>query len=87
MRIELFIVVAFFCAGCGGEFAKFPGVFSEPHLVDYRENQDMLEHRYLRKELTYAQYLEEKKKLDDSYAKGERHRQSVVENGPNIGHP
>ena len=79
-RKVLFVAMIFF-AGCGADRALFPGFFDR-NLGDYTEERQSLEHRYLRKEITYAQYLDLKAKLEDEYNKGEQHRRAIVENQP-----
>ena len=44
-------------------------IVQDPHFGNYKEKLDALEKQYLEKEITYAQYLEQKTVLDDQYNK------------------
>ena len=50
----------------------------DPHFTKYQENLGQLEHSYYQKELTYSQYLDKKKMLDDHYAKEVQAREETI---------
>jgi len=69
-------VLLFFCVlalfGCtyGQDYLDNPQSFiRDPHFTEYKEKRDDLELQYLRKEITYAEYIEEKDGLDKTYEK------------------
>ena len=52
------------------DYIKEPStIVRDPHFGNYKEKLDALEKQYLEKEITYAQYLEQKTALDDQYNK------------------
>lgn len=51
----------------------------DPHYSSYEKKKDALESKYLRKEITYAVYLEETKKLDDTYSKEVDERTKIID--------
>lgn len=74
--IILFFIFVF--AGCsyGGEQLKT--WIEDPHYMDYRQNRDELESSYLKGEITYAEYLESKKQMDDDYDREVREREQKI---------
>ncbi len=80
----LFLTLAL--AGCTyagerelGDYIHEPSaIVQDPHFANYKEKLDDLEKQYLDKEITYAQYLEQKTVLDDQYSK------EVTERGQKI---
>ena len=67
--------------GCtyGQDYLDNPVSFiRDPHFSEYKDNRDDLESSYLRKEITYAEYIEQKDKLDLTYTKEIQERDSVI---------
>ncbi len=42
-------------------------IIQDPHYTGYKEKRDSLESQYLRKEITYADYLKQVEELDGKY--------------------
>ena len=53
-------------------------IVQDPHFGNYKEKLDALEKQYLEKEITYAQYLEQKTALDDQYTKEVEERNQKI---------
>lgn len=73
----LFVVL--FIVGCSYGVDRISTLVKDPDFAAYQEKKDDLESRYLRKQITYAQYLSQKKQLDDQYTKGVQHRQALAD--------
>ena len=52
----------------------------DPHFADYKEKRDAVESQYLSKEITYAQYVEQMRVLDDQYTKEINERNEKLSN-------
>ncbi len=76
--IVLCAVMLFGCA-YGQEYLENPRSFiRDPHFTKYKENRDDLERSYLHKEITYAEYIEQKDTLDDNYTKEVQKRNKII---------
>lgn len=65
--------------GCTYEQEYREGSFlRDPHFTAYKNNRDALESSYLKKEITYAEYIEQRDHLDDQYAKEVQKRTAVI---------
>jgi len=67
--------------GCsyGQDYLRNPSSFiRDPHFTEYKDNRDDLERSYLHKEITYAEYIEQKNKVDEQYTKEVQERNSKV---------
>jgi hypothetical protein len=53
-------------------------ILKDPHYAAYQQNLDDLERRYLRREITYVKYLEEKKQFDDTYDQEVKEREGII---------
>lgn len=78
----VFLVLA---GGCSGErvlaiMDEPVKLLEDPLSVDYRHDLDVLEQRYIRKEISYVEYLEKKHRIEEDYARQERKRRDTVEN-------
>lgn len=61
-------------------------IIRDPHFANYKEKLDALEKQYLEKQITYAQYLEQKTVLDDQYNKEvEERNQKIMGEEPTHG--
>lgn len=54
-------------------------IIKDPHYSGYQDKRDALESRYLKKEITYADYLEQVKELDDTYTKEVNERTKILD--------
>ena len=54
-------------------------ILQDPHYAAYQEKLETLESAYLNNEMTYAEYLEKKKDIDDMYGKEVRDRAAAIE--------
>ncbi|MCK5178434.1 MAG: hypothetical protein KAR32_02810 [Candidatus Omnitrophica bacterium] len=66
--LVLFFALVLFGCSYGQNYLKNPETFiRDPHFSEYKERRDDLERQYLHKEITYAQYIEQKDRLDETY--------------------
>ena len=85
MRKIIVGLAALFLVGCSTVQEKIETYTDEPenfvkdpHFGDYKTNLDELESRYLKKEITYAEYLERKKEIDEKYSKEVQERTEKI---------
>jgi len=67
--------------GCtyGKGYMEHPETFlRDPHFAEYKDKRDVLESSYLRKEITYAEYIERKEKLGNKYDQEVKERNAVI---------
>ena len=76
MKRAFLIVFIFFCVGCETEQIK--SWVADPHYAQYQQKLDTLEQSYLHKEITYAQYLEQKKVIENTYSKEVQEREDII---------
>ena len=76
MRKYALIVAVVLLVGCETEQIK--SFVKDPHYTHYQESLDDLEQSYLKKEISYARYLEQKKEIDDNYAKEVQEREDII---------
>ena len=76
MKKCLYLVVLLLCLGCtydSQEFETFiensKTLLKDPHFADYQAKRDDLEKEYLKKKITYAEYIEKRDRLDLIFAK------------------
>ncbi len=73
MKNTFFYLIMIASLGCANQLQTIiesPEKFIEdPIFAEYKKNLDNLERSYLKKEITYADYLEKKKKLEEDYEK------------------
>ena len=78
MMLGIMLVLA---AGCS--YLDEPEkILKDQHYVAYQEKLSTLEIFYLKNEMTYAQYLEKKKEIDDMYGKQVKDRAAAIEGQP-----
>ena len=53
-------------------------ILRDPHFANYEQARDHLESEYLQKKISYADYLEKKKVLDDQYSKEVQTRDAIL---------
>lgn len=51
----------------------------DPRFTQHEQQMHDLERAYLYKEIPYTEYLEKKKRLEDTYAREIQHRQDTIE--------
>lgn len=83
------LIFIFFTFGCTYEgrtlvdFLEDPrAIIKDPHFEEYKTKRDDLESQYLRKEITYAQYVEQMDELDERYAKEVQERNEKISTPP-----
>jgi hypothetical protein len=76
-----------FLAGCAATTERLesivddPGtVLKDPDFSNYQQKLDDLEKQYLDKKITYAEYLERKKKIEEDYAQKTQEQKNAIEN-------
>jgi uncharacterized lipoprotein YmbA len=86
-KIWMVILAAAVLAGCqaGQEklqtYADDPGyLLRDPHFAGYEQKLREVERRYLAREITYAEYLEQKQELDAGYS-GEVQKRETIFSG------
>jgi hypothetical protein len=53
-------------------------LIKDPEFESYKGQLDDLESKYLRKEITYVEYLEQKQQFDNTYDKGVQERNDII---------
>ena len=77
--VFLLILLLAGCARSLETYVEHPEtILRDPHFEGYQENLDALESQYLNKKITYAQYLEQKKQLENTYNKEVRQREEII---------
>lgn len=62
-----------------GDYLQEPATLvRDPHFSNYKEKRDAVESQYLKKEISYSQYLEQTKELDDQYAREVQQRENII---------
>ncbi|HLF18290.1 MAG TPA: hypothetical protein VI749_05265 [Candidatus Omnitrophota bacterium] len=85
MKKALFVSLTLLLAGCAYEgqtlkdYLEDPrAIIQDPHFTDYKQQRDDLEGQYLRKEITYAEYVERMDELDNDYTKEVQERDAIL---------
>jgi len=85
MKKIIYFFLAMTLIGCTYEgqnlrtYLEDPGsIVKDPHFSDYKEKRDALESQYLRKEITYAEYVEKMEELDVKYENEVRQRDTII---------
>ena len=88
MKKLIVFLTVLLCAGCSyqgrtfGEYFDDPGsIIKDPHYTNYQEKRDMLESQYLNKKITYPEYVEKVKALDENYNREVEERTRIIESG------
>ena len=76
MKNIIFILLAFFIAGCSAQegglknYIEEPRWFlKDPHYAAYQKKQDDLESEFLQRTITYAEYIQRREVLEETYEK------------------
>ena len=84
MKKILFYCLVVLCAGCAHSWETYvedpKTLLEDPLTVNHQAALDDLESRYLHKEMTYAEYLDRKKRLEEDYAEKVQVRTDKIEN-------
>ena len=70
-------LVALFC-GCSYSTEKIKTLMADPDYTRHQEELGNLEKSYLDKKMTYSEYLEKKKQLEDHYTKEMQAREEKI---------
>ena len=77
--ILLVCALAVFGCSYGQNYLKNPETFiRDPHFTEYKKDRDNLELQYLHKEINYAQYIEQKDRLDATYDRQVKERNDKI---------
>ncbi len=86
MKKLVALLMLVLCAGCSYEGKTFedymhdPGaIIKDPHYSSYKEKRDALESQYLNKKITYPEYIEKVKALDNKYNQEVDKRNRIIE--------
>ena len=83
MRRIVLCYLVLLTAGCsnGAEHLKtlIQDPLRDPHYAEYQQKTAELESIYLGKKITYAEYVEQKKGLDDQYEKEVKERNEKIQ--------
>jgi len=77
----LLMICMMMILGCtyGQDYLDDPQSFiRDPHFADYKDHLNDLESSYLNKEISYAQYIEQKQRLDYKYEREVKERNSKI---------
>ena len=66
-------------AGCASE-GPVKNIIRDQQFADYQGTLDQLEHEYLHKKISYADYLEKKKRVEEQYQRQVETRREMIEN-------
>ena len=85
MKNAVWLILFMALAGCTYEgkplssYFEDPGsLIIDPHFEEYQKSLDDLESEYLQKKITYAEYTEKKKELDEKYTKEVKERNEAI---------
>ena len=81
------LILVFLAGGCASTTERIesivddPGtILQDPGFANYQQKLDDLEKQYLQKKITYAEYLEQKNKIEEDYAKEVQKQKNSLEN-------
>lgn len=84
-RFAVLILLAMVMGGCASGQEKLemyvdnPKYFiKDPDFESYQGKLETLERQYLHKEITYAEYLEKKEGIDNTYDRGVQERSDII---------
>ena len=78
MRKMIVLYLIFLLWGCSYGTEKLKTLVTDPHYAGHQKDLDELEKSYLDGKLTYPQYLDKKKQLEDGYAKEVQTREEII---------
>ena len=62
------LILILFLTGCSFGVQEMESFMKDPHYAQHQQALDDLEHAYLKKEISYTEYQQKKKELEDKYA-------------------
>ena len=76
------VILSLFLIGLIGcstyETEQMQSFLADPHYGKYVEKLDALEKKHLDGTMSYSEYLEQKKQVDDTYAKEVQQREHII---------
>ncbi len=83
MKKMLSFCLVFFLLGCAHRLETYiddpKTIFQDPLTVNHQDALDKLERQYLHKDITYAEYLERKKQMEEDYSEKVQVRKGKIE--------
>ena len=83
MKKLLKLCLVIFVLGCAQRLQTYVNdpkmIFQDPLTVNHQEALDKLESQYLHKKMTYAEYLDRKKQMEEDYAGKVQMRKEIIE--------
>ena len=61
------VILVLFLAGCTFGVEDMGTLMKDPHYTQHQQALDDLEHAYLKKQISYSEYQQKKKELEDQY--------------------
>ena len=61
------LILILFLTGCSFGVQDMETLVKDPHYAQHQQALDDLEHAYLKKEISYTEYQQKKKELEDKY--------------------
>jgi hypothetical protein len=82
MRKEFLLVCMIFLGGCAESLETYVNnpseIVRDPHFKQYEQSLAGLESDYLNKKITYVEYVEKKKQMDDQYTQEVEERNDII---------
>ena len=80
-KIILLLLAMVIAAGCTYDGESLQTWVADPHYTQYHEKLDDAERSYLEGDMSYSEYLERKKMIDEQYTKEIKERESIIHEG------
>ena len=61
------LLLVLFLSGCSFGVQDMESLVKDPHYAQHQQAIDDLEHAYLKKQISYSEYQQKKKELEDKY--------------------
>ena len=61
------LILVLFLTGCTLGVEDMGSLMKDPHYAQHQQAIDDLEHAYLKKQISYTEYQQQKKELEDKY--------------------
>ena len=61
------LILILFLTGCSFGVENMESLVRDTHYAQHQQSLDDLEHAYLKKEISYTEYQQKKKELEDKY--------------------
>lgn len=79
MKRIIFCVSLLIVSGCASQ-EPIRNILRDQQFSSYKEHLDQLERDYLQKKITYAEYLDQKKRVEEEYQKEIDDRRDLIQN-------